>query len=190
MFKFIALSSFALSVIGAFGVAQGSEASKGPLDFTMTSIDGKPVELSSYKGKVVLFVNVASKCGLTPQYEALEALYKKYQDQGFVILGFPANEFGSQEPGSNDEIATFCKSKFSVDFPMFAKIVVKGDGISPLYEYLTSAESDPKFAGPIKWNFEKFLVGRDGKVVARFEPRTKPDAPEVLEAINAELAKK
>ena len=131
MIKFVALSSFALSVIGAFGVAQGAEASKGPLDFTMTSIDGKPVELSTYKGKVVLFVNVASRCGLTPQYEALEAIYKKYQDQGFVVLGFPANEFGKQEPGTNDEIAKFCKSKFSVDFPMFAKIVVKGEGISP-----------------------------------------------------------
>ena len=119
----------------------------------------------AYKGKVVLFVNVASRCGLTPQYEALEAIYKKYQDQGFVVLGFPANEFGHQEPGTNEEIVKFCQSKYSVDFPMFAKIVVKGEGISPLYDYLTSAETDPKFAGPISWNFEKFLVGRDGQVV-------------------------
>jgi glutathione peroxidase len=190
MIKFIALSSFALSVIAAFGIAQGAEASKGPLDFTMTSIDGKPVELSNYKGKVVLFVNVASKCGLTPQYEALESLYKKYRDQGFIVLGFPANEFLSQEPGTNEEIAKFCKSKYSVDFPMFAKIVVKGEGISPLYDYLTSAESDPKFAGPISWNFEKFLIGRDGQVVARFNPRMTPDSPEVVQAVEAELAKK
>jgi glutathione peroxidase len=190
MIKFVALSSFALSVIGALGVAQGAEASKSPLDFTMTSIDGKPVDLSNYKGKVVLFVNVASRCGLTPQYEALEALYKKYQDQGFVILGFPANEFGHQEPGTNEEIVKFCQSKYSVDFPMFAKIVVKGEGISPLYDYLTSAQTDPKFAGEINWNFEKFLVGRDGQVVNRFSPRTKPDSPEVTQAIEAELAKK
>ncbi len=190
MIKFAALSSFALAVIGAFGIAQGAEASKGPLDFTMTSIDGQPVELASYKGKVVMFVNVASRCGLTPQYEALEALYKKYRDQGFVVLGFPANEFGKQEPGTNDEIAKFCKSKYSVDFPMFAKIVVKGDGISPLYQYLTSDETDPKFAGTINWNFEKFLIGRDGKVVARFSPKVTPDSPEVVQAVEAELAKK
>ena len=139
---------------------------------------------------VVLVVNVASQCGLTPQYEALEAVYKKYQDQGFVVLGFPANEFGHQEPGSNEEIVKFCKSKYSVDFPMFSKIVVKGEGISPLYDYLTSADTDPKFAGPIKWNFEKFLIGRDGRVVNRFDPKTKPDAPEVLQALEAELAKK
>ncbi|HTU27506.1 MAG TPA: glutathione peroxidase [Pirellulales bacterium] len=177
-------------MIGAFAAVHGAEAAKGPLDFTMTSIDGKPIELANYKGKVVLIVNVASKCGLTPQYEALEALYKKYQDRGFVILGFPANEFGHQEPGTNEEIVQFCKSKYSVDFPMFAKIVVKGDGISPLYQYLTSAESDPKYPGEIKWNFEKFLVDRNGQIVNRFEPRTKPDSPEVTGAIEAELAKK
>ena len=106
------------------------------------------------------------------------------------MLGFPANEFGKQEPGTNDEIAKFCKSKYSVDFPMFAKIVVKGDGISPLYQYLTSDETDPKFAGTINWNFEKFLIGRDGKVVARFSPKVTPDSPEVVQAVEAELAKK
>jgi glutathione peroxidase len=190
MIQFVALSSFALSVIGALGFAQGAEASKGPLDFTMNSIDGKPVELSTYKGKVVLFVNVATKCGNTPQYQSLESMYKKYQDQGLVVLGFPANEFGHQEPGTNDEIAKFCQSTYSVDFPMFAKIVVKGDGISPLYENLTSVETDPKFAGPVTWNFEKFLVGRDGHVVNRFKPGTKPDSPEVVKAIEAELANK
>lgn len=190
MIKFVALSSFALSVIGAFGVAQGAEASKGPLDFTMTSIDGKPVELSSYKGKVVLFVNVASQCGFTPQYKSLEEIYKKYKDQGFVVLGFPANEFGGQEPGSNEEISKFCQSKYSVDFPMFAKIVVKGEGIAPLYENLTSAETDPKFAGPVSWNFEKFLIGRDGKIVNQFKSPIAPNSIPVVQAIEAELAKK
>jgi glutathione peroxidase len=190
MIKFVAFSSFALSVLGALGMVQGAEASKSPLDFTMTSIDGKPVELSSYKGKVVLFVNVATRCGNTPQYQSLEAIYKKYRDQGLVVLGFPANEFGHQEPGTNEEIAKFCQSTYSVDFPMFAKIVVKGEGIAPLYENLTSAETDPKFAGPVTWNFEKFLIGRNGQVVNRFKPGTKPDSPEVVQAVEAELAKK
>src|SRR6185437_3017386 len=161
-----------------------------PLDFKVSSIDGKPVDLSKYKGKVVLFVNVASHCGNTKQYANLENLHKKYAAAGLAILGFPANEFGAQEPGTNDEIAQFCKSKYSVDFPMFSKIVVKGDGIAPLYQFLTSPETDPKFAGPVTWNFEKFLVGRDGKVIARFKPKTNPESDEVVSAIEAELAKK
>ncbi|MGD9720432.1 MAG: glutathione peroxidase [Pirellulales bacterium] len=163
---------------------------KGPLDFKMKSIDGKDVDLSKYKGDVVLIVNVASKCGLTPQYEQLETVYSKYKDKGLNVLGFPANEFGKQEPGTNDEIAKFCSSKYSVDFPMFAKIVVKGSDIDPLYKFLTSEDTNPGMSGDIKWNFEKFLVGRDGKVIKRFDPRTKPDAPEVIEAIEKELAKK
>ena len=163
---------------------------KGPLDFKMKDIDGQSVDLGKYKGDVVLIVNVASKCGLTPQYEQLEAVYSKYKDQGLNVLGFPANEFGRQEPGTNAEIKEFCTSTFNVDFPMFSKIVVKGDDIDPLYEFLTSEETNPGMAGDIKWNFEKFLVGRDGKVVKRFSPRTKPDAPEVIEAIEAELNKK
>lgn len=163
---------------------------KGPLDFKMKDIDGQSVDLGKYKGDVVLIVNVASKCGLTPQYEQLEEVYSKYKDQGLNVLGFPANEFGRQEPGTNAEIKEFCTSTFNVDFPMFSKIVVKGDDIDPLYEFLTSEETNPGMAGDIKWNFEKFLVGRDGKVVKRFSPRTKPDAPEVIEAIEAELNKK
>jgi glutathione peroxidase len=170
--------------------AAATAAEKSPLDFKMDSIDGKAVDLSKYKGDVVLIVNVASKCGLTPQYEQLESVYTKYKGQGLTVLGFPANEFLRQEPGTNEEIAQFCASKYNVDFPMFAKIVVKGDGINPLYKFLTSKDTNPGFEGDIKWNFEKFLVGRDGKVIKRFDPKTKPDDPQVIEAIEAELAKK
>jgi glutathione peroxidase len=159
------------------------------LNFEMKSIDGKKVQLSKYKGKVVLMVNVASKCGYTPQYEALEGLHEKYADQGLAVLGFPANEFGKQEPGSDKEIAEFCKSKYDVKFDMFSKVVVKGDGQCPLYKFLTSKETDPKFAGDIKWNFEKFLVNRDGDVVNRFDSGVKPESDEVVKAIEAELAK-
>jgi glutathione peroxidase len=162
---------------------------KSALDFTMKKIDGTPVPLSQYKGKVVLIVNVASHCGNTKQYTNLENLYKKYGSQGLVILGFPANEFGKQEPGSDAEIAEFCTAKYHVDFDMFSKIVVKGDGINPLYQYLTSRDTDPKFAGDIKWNFEKFLLDRDGNVVQRFAPKLSPEAPEVVQAIEAQLAK-
>src|SRR5947209_10402568 len=139
---------------------------KGPLSYTLKDMKGNPVELSKYKGKVVLLVNVASKCGLTPQYEALEALYEKHEKDGFVIVGIPANEFGGQEPGTNEEIEKFCTSKYSVKFPMMSKIVVKGEGIDPLYKYLTSLDTAPAKKGDITWNFEKFLVGKDGKVVA------------------------
>jgi glutathione peroxidase len=184
---------FFLTVAGLFGMCAGAADAAGPsspLDFKVTSIDGKPVNLAKYKGKVVLFVNVASHCGNTKQYANLENLHKKYGAAGLEILGFPANEFGAQEPGSNDEIAEFCKTKYSVDFPMFSKIVVKGDGIAPLYQFLTSPETDPEHAGPVTWNFEKFLVGRDGQIVARFKPKTSPESDEVVKAIEAELAKK
>jgi glutathione peroxidase len=181
-----------LTLLAAFAMIVPAVAAdtNSPLDFKMDDIDGDAVDLSKYKGDVVLIVNVASKCGLTPQYEQLEAVYTKYKGKGLNVLGFPANEFLSQEPGTNAEIKTFCTGKYNVDFPMFAKIVVKGDSISPLYEFLTSESTNPGMAGDIKWNFEKFLVGRDGKVVKRFSPRTKPDAPEVVEAIEAELNKK
>jgi glutathione peroxidase len=163
-------------------------AASGPLDFTMKDIDGKDVELAkTYKGKVVLIVNVASKCGLTPQYEELQKLYDAYKARGLVVLGFPANEFGAQEPGTNAEIKEFCTSKYKVAFPMFEKIVVKGEGIHPLYKFLTEKESDPAFAGEIKWNFTKFLVGRDGKLAARFEPKVTPSAKEVAAAIETAL---
>ncbi|MCA9102743.1 MAG: glutathione peroxidase [Pirellulales bacterium] len=155
----------------------------------MKSLDGEDVDLSKYAGDVVLIVNVASKCGNTPQYKQLEALHEKYGDQGLAILGFPANEFGKQEPGSDEEIREFCTANYGVKFDMFSKVVVKGDGICPLYTFLTSEKTDPKFAGDIKWNFEKFLIGRDGQVVARFDPKMKPDAPEVVGAIETELAR-
>jgi len=155
-------------------------------DFTLISIDGKPGRLSQYQGKVVLIVNVASKCGFTPQYTGLENVYEKYKDQGFVILGFPANNFGAQEPGTNAEIKTFCSSKYSVTFPMYSKISVKGDDQAPLYAYLTK-ETGAGIAGEIKWNFTKFLVDRDGKVIQRFEPAVTPDSKEVTGAIEKQL---
>jgi glutathione peroxidase len=185
----LALLSVALLML-ALAVPASAADAKGPLDFKVKSIDQKPVDLNQYKGEVLLVVNVASKCGLTRQYTQLEEVYTKYKGKGFKVLGFPANEFLGQEPGTDEEIAKFCSSKYKVDFPMFSKIVVKGEGIAPLYQYLTSAETNPDFSGDITWNFEKFLIGRDGKVVKRFSPKTSPDAPEVVEAIEAELNKK
>jgi glutathione peroxidase len=169
---------------------QGDSKVSGVLNFTMKTLDGKDVDLAKYQGKVVLLVNVASKCGYTPQYKELEAVYEKYGKEGLVVIGVPANEFKQQEPGTNEQIAEFCRSTYNVQFPMLAKAVVKGEGQCPLYKYLTDETTDPKFAGPIKWNFTKFLVGRDGQVVARFEPKVKPDSDEVLKAIETELAKK
>ena len=177
----------AVLAVPAFAEDTGDKKVSGPLSYTLKDIKGSPVELSKYKGKVVLLVNVASKCGLTPQYEGLEALYEKHQKDGFVIVGIPANEFGKQEPGTNEEIEKFCTSKYKVTFPMMSKVVVKGEGIDPLYDHLTGKSA--KFPGEISWNFEKFLVGKDGQVVARFAPRTKPDDPKLLAAIEAELKK-
>jgi len=157
-------------------------AGESVYNFTLPSIDGEPTSLANYKGKVVLLVNVASRCGFTPQYSALEAIYEKYKDQGFVILGFPANNFGGQEPGTNAEIKSFCSTKYSVTFPMFAKVSVKGDDCTPLYQYLTK-QANPSLTGDIKRNFTKFLVDRNGNVVARFESPVKPDSPEVTSAI-------
>ena len=163
--------------------------SKTIYDFTIKSIDGQPVPLSSYSGKVVLVVNVASKCGFTPQYAGLEAVYEKYKDKGLVIVGVPANNFMQQEPGTNDEIKKFCSNKYNVTFPMMSKVSVKGDDQTPLYQFLTGKDTDPQYAGDIKWNFTKFLFDRSGKPVARFEPATTPDSPEVTAAIEAALAK-
>jgi glutathione peroxidase len=150
-------------------------------EFTLNSIDGNAAPLAQYKGKVVMIVNVASKCGYTPQYAGLEALYEKYKDKGFVILGFPANNFGQQEPRTNAEIKSFCSRTYNVTFPMYSKISVKGDDKAPLYQYLTQT------GGEIKWNFTKFLVGKDGKVLTRFEPAITPDSPEVAGAIEKAL---
>lgn len=163
-------------------------AQKNVFDYTLSTIDGQPAPLSAYKGKVVMLVNVASRCGFTPQYTALEAIYEKYKDRGFVIVGIPANNFGAQEPGTNQEIKTFCQSKYNVTFPMMSKVSVKGDDKTPLYQYLTDKSANPKMGGEIQWNFTKFLVGPNGQVIARFEPKLTPDSPEVTSAIESALA--
>ncbi len=150
-------------------------------EFTMKSIDGKPAPLAAYKGKVVLAVNVASQCGYTPQYAGLESLYKKYKDKGLVVAGFPANNFGSQEPGTNDEIKTFCDRNYKVTFPMFSKISVKGADQAPLYQYLTQK------GGEVKWNFAKFLIGKDGRVIKKFDSGVEPTSEELTKAIEAAL---
>ncbi|HEX2974048.1 MAG TPA: glutathione peroxidase [Tepidisphaeraceae bacterium] len=181
-----------LALAGSCAAAQAGEEKKKPtsvLDFSVKDIDGQAVNLSKYQGKVLVVVNTASKCGHTPQYESLQKVYEKYKDQGLAILAFPANEFGQQEPGTNAEIKEFCASRYQVTFDLFSKLIVKGEGQHPLYQFLTSRESNPDFGGAIKWNFTKFLVSRDGKVVARFEPKVKPDDPQVLEAIEVQLAK-
>lgn len=197
MFKYAAISAVAAifavgSVIFYTHHIETSALAKGKsiLDFKMRDIDGKDVKLKKYKGNVLLVVNVASKCGYTPQYEGLQSTYAKYKDQGFYVLGFPANNFGAQEPGTETEIKEFCTSKYHVTFPMFAKISVKGEDQDPLYKFLTSKETNPDFAGDIKWNFSKFLVDRSGKVVARFESKAKPDSDEVTAAIEKYLAAK
>src|SRR2546422_1642347 len=161
---------------------------KSIFDFTMNSIDGEATYLSKFQGKVVLLVNVASRCGFTPQYAALEKVYEKYKDRGFVIVGIPANNFGGQEPGSNQEIKTFCSSKYNVTFPMMAKVSVKGEDTTPLYQFLTDKAANPQTGGEIKWNFTKFLVGLDVRVITRFEPEVTPDAPQVTSAIEKALS--
>src|SRR4030095_13150606 len=169
------LGLLAMLTSSAFGASSVHE-------FTLPSIDGAPAPLSAYKGKVVMLVNVASKCGYTPQYTGLQALYQKYKDQGFVILGFPANNFGAQEPGTNEEIKIFCSSKYMVTFPMYSKISVKGADQAPLYKFLTDTTG-----GDIKWNFTKILVDGNGKVISRFESKVEPDAPELVGAIEKAL---
>ena len=161
---------------------------KSIYDFTLKSIDGQPTPLSEYHGKVVLLVNVASRCGFTPQYTALESIYEKYKSRGLVIVGIPANNFAAQEPGSNEDIKKFCSSKYQVTFPMMSKVSVAGEDKTPLYQFLTNSATDPKLAGEIKWNFTKFLFDRNGKPVARFEPAVKPDSSEVTTAIESALA--
>ena len=161
-----------------------------PLDNKMTDIDGKDYDLSKLKGKVVLFVNVASQCGYTKQYTGMQELYEKYEKDGFVLVGVPANEFGKQEPGTEEEIKKFCSTKYKVTFPMTAKVVVKGDGQVPLYKTLVAATPDKDGKEQqVGWNFEKFLVGRDGKVVGRYKSGVEPMSAELTKAIKAELDK-
>ncbi len=163
-------------------------APAGIYGFTVTSIDGEPVNLSQYKGKVLLIVNVASQCGFTGQYAGLQGLYERYKDEGLVVLGFPANNFLNQEPGTNAAIKTFCMTNYSVTFPMFSKISVKGDNMHPLYAYLTSAAKNGEYGGPITWNFNKFLIGRNGQTLARFGSRTEPLDAAVVTSIETALA--
>lgn len=178
-------------------------------DFNVTKIDGAQTNLADYKGKVMLVVNVASKCGLTPQYEGLEKIYKNYKDKGFEVLGFPANEFLAQEPGSNDEIQQFCTMNYGVDFPMFSKIVVKGEGQHPLYQYLTTTKPEATMKpngtllerlgskglltgkpNDIKWNFEKFLINKKGEIIERFSPELDPQDPIIVSAIEKAINEK
>lgn len=163
------------------GVQEKGKPMKSFYDFELKDITGKSVKLEAYKGKTVLVVNVASQCGYTPQYEGLQALYSKYKDQGFVILGFPANNFGSQEPGSDEEIKTFCSTKYNVTFPMFSKISVKGGDQHPLYQALTAE------GGQVSWNFNKFLIDRNGKLVKRYDSNVEPESSTLTEAIETSL---
>ena len=175
-------------LLGLTAAMAMTAATNSIYDFTLPAIDGKPAPLAQYKGKVILVVNVASQCGYTPQYKGLEALYEKYKDKGLVVLGFPANNFGSQEPGSNAEIQSFCSRTYHVTFPMYSKISVKGDDKAPLYQWLTSREQNPKTGGEIGWNFTKFLVGRDGKPAARFDSSVEPDDAVLVKSVEAALA--
>jgi glutathione peroxidase len=168
--------------LGVLIMAGAAFASSSIYDFTMKNIDGQETQLASYKGRVVLIVNVASQCGFTPQYTGLESLYEKYKDRGLVLVGVPANNFGQQEPGTDAEIKQFCSRKYNVTFPMLSKVSVKGPDITPLYQYLTTAEG-----GDVKWNFTKFLIGKDGKVIGRFEPKVTPESPELTAAIEKAL---
>jgi glutathione peroxidase len=181
--------AFAQDLAAADDKAKAAEA-KTPLDVVMKTLDGKEVNLAEkYEDKVVLLVNVASECGLTPQYEQLQALHEKYKDTGLAIVGVPCNQFGEQEPGTAQEIREFCTKNYGVEFDLLAKVDVNGEKACPLYKWLTSDDSNPDFAGDIKWNFEKFLFDRDGQLIARFEPRTRPDDEKVVEKIEVELKK-
>lgn len=184
--SFISMKYIVLSLMLAATAAFG--AGKKLSDIPLKDIDGKETSLKAYEGKVLMLVNVASRCGNTKQYKQLEEVYNKYKDQGLVILGFPCNDFGAQEPGTNEEIKTFCSTKYVVTFPLFDKLHVKGPEQHPLYAELTGKKGP--FPGDVKWNFGKFLVGRDGKAIKRIEPKTLPDDPDVIKAIEDALAKK
>ncbi len=187
--KRVSILLFACVAMALAGIAQAADAPTSPLGFKVKDIAGKEVDLAKkYDGKVCLIVNVASKCGLTPQYEQLVALDKKYKEQGLAILAFPANNFDKQEPGSNEDIKAFCTKEFNVEFDLFSKLSVKGDDQAPLYQFLTSEKTNKDFAGEIEWNFTKFVVGKDGAVVARFGPKVKPDDPKVIKALEDAIA--
>ena len=188
--SFVALGLVTHFVIGAEETKSDDTKAVPPvLNFTMKSLAGDDVNLAQYQGKVILMVNTASKCGFTPQYKDLEALYKKYQDKGLVILGFPANNFHQQEPGTDAEISEFCTKNYGVTFPMFSKISVLEPDKAPLYKLLTGTDTDPKFPGEVKWNFEKFLISKDGQIVGRWRSKVTPMSDDVVKAVEAELNK-
>jgi len=183
---------FILSLALAFGALttmSSADDHECALNFKAKTIDGKTVDLEDYEGKVVLVVNTASRCGLTPQYAGLQQMYEKYEEKGLVILGFPCNQFGRQEPGTDADIKQFCSSNYNVSFPMFSKIDVNGGDAAPIYKYLTSQETKPAGKGDISWNFEKFLIDRDGQLIGRYSPRTKPSDAELVKAVETELGK-
>jgi len=183
----VGVGQFVLNYAQADDAPAAPTTAHAALNFTVQDIEGNDVNLNRYYGDVVLVVNTASRCGLTPQYEQLQALHEAYAEQGLSILGFPANNFGRQEPGTNDQIIEFCEQNYGVEFDMFAKISVKGDDIAPLYAYLTSEETNGDFAGEIRWNFDKFLIDRNGNVIARFAPRDTPSSEQITAAIEAAL---
>jgi len=185
----IAIASIFLTMTLGHAEDKGAKKVTSPLEFKLEDINGKDVELSKYKGKVVLLVNVASECGYTPQYKGLQEIFEKHGKDGLVVIGIPSNEFGRQEPGNNQQILKFCESNYKVTFPLMAKVVIKGKGQIPLYQFLTSKETNPKFAGEVGWNFEKFLIGKDGQVVGRFKSGVEPTSEELVGAIKTELAK-
>ncbi len=187
------------ALISGYAVAQTTTTPAKPqaakkgvpavLNFTMKSLDGNDVNLSKYAGKVILIVNTASRCGYTKQFAGLQALNEKYAAQGLTVLGFPSNDFGGQDPGTDEQIGAFCKKNYGVSFDMFSKVVVKGENKAPFFKYLTDAATNPASPGEIGWNFEKFLIGRDGKIIARYKSKVAPDSSELVQAVEAELAK-
>ena len=175
-----------LALMSFTGVQDNEKTATTVHDFELNNINGENIPLKKFEGQVLLIVNTASECGYTPQYEGLQSLYEEYKDKGVAVLGFPANNFGGQEPGTDEEIKQFCKVNYGVTFPMFSKISVKGDDINPLFDYLTS-QSNPDFTGEIKWNFEKFLIGKDGQLLRRFRSDVTPQSDQIINAIDKAL---
>jgi glutathione peroxidase len=185
----LAVAAAVVVAIAAGGTAEDKQVT-GPLDFKMKRIDGQELDLSRFKGKVVLIVNVASECGYTPQYKGLQELYEKFGKDGLVVVGVPSNDFGKQEPGTDEEIRRFCATNYKVTFPMTTKVVVKGADKVPLYKFLTAKETNPNHAGEVGWNFEKFLINRKGEVVGRFKSAVDPASDEFVRAVKTELDRK
>ena len=186
--SFVKFAAVTAALLGGASACRAEDKKvTNALEFKMKDIDGKEIDLSQYKGKVVLFVNVASKCGYTKQYEGMQALYAKYEKDGFVLIGVPSNDFGMQEKGTDEQIKEFCTSNYKVTFPMLSKVAVKGSAQVPLYKYLTSKDANPKHGGEVSWNFEKFLINRKGEVVGRFKSVIDPISDELVKAVKAEL---